>query len=587
MTKVALYARYSSDHQNAASIQDQFQVCRDHADRERWQVVASYHDAAISGSSVILRPGVQTLLQDAQSGAFEMVIAEALDRVSRDQADVATLFKHLRFAGVQIVTLAEGEISELHVGLKGTMNALFLKDLAAKTHRGLQGRVAKGKSGGGISYGYDVVKCVDSAGEPVRGERKINAGQAVIVRRIFEEFAAGRSPLAIVKDLNREGVPGPFGRLWSASTVRGHPKRHIGLLCNELYVGVLVWNRERFIKNPSTGKRVARPNPEDKWVRVEVPELRIIDDDLWARVKTRQAALAEQFEPVSRGVLAARAKRLNELRRPVHLLSGLLTCGICGGKYGVITSGRYGCLTKFHKGGCDNGRTIRISNVEQRVLTGLTENLVSPETVAAAVRAFAEQTNRQNHLRRAQVEADQRALEKIERGVKGILAAIEDGLYQPAMKARLAELERQKAEIEARLASAPADLPDLHPNIAELYRARVVRLAETLNGPDASHEAREDIRSLIGEVVLTPGEKRGELHAVLRGDLLGILEVAGGRRTPGHGVMIKADAGPRTRPNAQREAELESPSLPDRDPGRAASGSSAPARRNSLAGGPG
>jgi hypothetical protein len=58
---------------------------------------------------------------------------------------VATLFKHLRFAGVQIVTLAEGEISELHVGLKGTMNALFLKDLAAKTHRGLRGRVEKGK----------------------------------------------------------------------------------------------------------------------------------------------------------------------------------------------------------------------------------------------------------------------------------------------------------------------------------------------------------------------------------------------------------------------------------------------------------
>ena len=79
------------------------------------------------------------------------MLAEALDRVSRDQADVATLFKHLRFAGVQIVTLAEGEISELHVGLKGTMNALFLKDLAVKTHRGLRGRVEEGKAGGGLA----------------------------------------------------------------------------------------------------------------------------------------------------------------------------------------------------------------------------------------------------------------------------------------------------------------------------------------------------------------------------------------------------------------------------------------------------
>ncbi len=76
----------------------------------------------------------------------DVVLAEALDRISRDQADVATLFKHLRFAGVSIITLAEGEISELHVGLKGTMNALLLKDLALKTHRGLRGRVEKGKA---------------------------------------------------------------------------------------------------------------------------------------------------------------------------------------------------------------------------------------------------------------------------------------------------------------------------------------------------------------------------------------------------------------------------------------------------------
>jgi hypothetical protein len=58
-------------------------------------------------------------LQDAQAGQFDIVLAEALDRISRDQADVATLFKHLEFAGVPIITLAEGEIGELHVGLKG------------------------------------------------------------------------------------------------------------------------------------------------------------------------------------------------------------------------------------------------------------------------------------------------------------------------------------------------------------------------------------------------------------------------------------------------------------------------------------
>ena len=221
MTRVALYARYSSDQQREASIDDQFRVCREYAEREGWKIVATYKDSAISGDSVILRPGVQTVLADAQCGKFDLVVAEALDRMSRDQADVATLFKHLRFAGVGIVTLAEGEITELHVGLKGTMNALFLKDLAAKTHRGLRGRVEQGKSGGGLCYGYDVVKRTDDKGEPIRGERRINEDEAETVRRIFKEFAAGVSPRTLARRLNAKRIPGPFRCLVD----RLHPAR--------------------------------------------------------------------------------------------------------------------------------------------------------------------------------------------------------------------------------------------------------------------------------------------------------------------------------------------------------------------------
>ncbi len=161
------------------------------------------------------------------------------------------------------------------------------------------------------------------------------------------------------------------------------------------------FNRQRFIKDPNTGKRVSRPNPEAKWVRTEVPELRILDEELWRRVKLRQAKLAKQFEATTKGVRAARAERLNRLRRPAFLLSGLLTCGCYGGKYGIVVNDRYGCLGRFRKGICDNGRTIRRDDIERRVLAGLTDKLVSPEAVAVAVRAYAEETNRQNHQRRA------------------------------------------------------------------------------------------------------------------------------------------------------------------------------------------
>jgi hypothetical protein len=119
------------------------------AAREGWQVVDYYRDAAISGASMILRPGIQTLLRDAQAGQFDIVLAEALDAspAIRPTSPPCSSVCNSRRA---IVTLAEGEISELHVGLKGTMNALFLKDLAMKTHR-LRGRVEAGKSGGGCA----------------------------------------------------------------------------------------------------------------------------------------------------------------------------------------------------------------------------------------------------------------------------------------------------------------------------------------------------------------------------------------------------------------------------------------------------
>src|SRR5712664_459240 len=171
--RAAIYARYSSELQRDASIEDQVRLCKARIDTEKWTPAGVYTDHAMSGS-IRMRPGYQKLLEDARAGGFDVVVSEALDRLSRDQEDVAALFKHLSFSGVKLLTLAEGEISELHVGLKGTMNALFLKDLAQKTWRGLEGRVRQGRSGGGICYGYDVIRELDAHGAAVNGGRRIN-----------------------------------------------------------------------------------------------------------------------------------------------------------------------------------------------------------------------------------------------------------------------------------------------------------------------------------------------------------------------------------------------------------------------------
>lgn len=109
--RAVIYARYSSDLQSASSIEDQIRLCRERADRAGWQIVGSYEDAATSGAS-LMRPGIQRLQQDARERRFDVVISEALDRLSRNQADIAALYQNLTFAGTAIETLAEARIDE-------------------------------------------------------------------------------------------------------------------------------------------------------------------------------------------------------------------------------------------------------------------------------------------------------------------------------------------------------------------------------------------------------------------------------------------------------------------------------------------
>ncbi|WP_338045769.1 recombinase family protein [Parasedimentitalea marina] len=363
MTKVAIYARYSSDLQSQASIEDQIRLCEERAQANGHTVVQCYTDHATSGAS-LMRPGIQMLMQDAAAGDFSIVMSEALDRISRDQEDIAAVLKRLSFAGIQICTLSEGEISQLHIGLKGTMNALFLKDLANKTRRGLRGRVEKGRSGGRKCYGYDSVQ-----GEE-RGKRIINIPDAAVVKRIFEEYAAGKSPKAIAFQLNKEGVSGPTGKGWGQSTINGSRQRGTGFLNNELYVGRLVWNRLRYVKDPETGKRVSRLNPEDQWIIKDVPELRIIEEQLWEKVKERQSSLNKPGKPFW-------AKQ-----RPKNLFSGLVKCGACGGGYSMISQTHMGCSSARNKGTCSNRLGIQREKLEVDILTALEDHLMDPELCA-------------------------------------------------------------------------------------------------------------------------------------------------------------------------------------------------------------
>ncbi len=348
--------------------------------------------------------------------------------------------------------------------------------------------------------------------------------EAAIVRRIFAEFSAGKSPRAIAVALNAERVPGPQRKNWGPSTIYGNWRRGTGVVNNELYIGKLVWNRQRFVKDPATGKRQARANPCDEWVIHEAPELRIVDDRLWDAVKARQRHIRYALTHDNVGVRSERA------RRPTYLLSRLLRCGSCGGGFSKVSQQRYGCSNARNRGTCTNLMTIRRDILEASVLSGLKTHLMHPELVKEFVAEYHRELNRLNAAREGHQEEKQQELARVESQIRAIIEAIKDGLRTPGMKDELLALEARKQDLVAAVSHAPAPAPRLHPRLTDLYLQRVERLQEELNRPALRAEAAEALRALIDEVRLIP--EKGRLEIELFGDLAGILALSADSEKP-------------------------------------------------------
>ena len=328
----------------------------------------------------------------------------------------------------------------------------------------------------------------------------IDPEEAAIVRRIFAEFAAGRSPKAIARGLNDENVPGPRGILWRDTAIRGHRTRGTGILNNELYVGRLVWNRLRYVKDPRTGRRVSRQNPAEAWVVEEVPELSIIDVALWEAVKSRQAEI-----DATPGVQAIKASRFWEHRRATHLLTGLVRCSACGGGFAAVGRDYLACANARKFARCDQRKAIRREVLEEVVLDLVRDRLMQPDAVKTFVAAYMREINAGRDDAEAARGRLQRQLDTVGRKLEGFYDAVGDGLRTPGLLGKIQSLEADKSQLEAELA-APAPSPvRLHPNLAEVYRSQVVALRRSLADPLIHDEALTILRGLIDHVALAHG----------------------------------------------------------------------------------
>ena len=522
MPRVAIYARFSTDRQSQTSAEDQVRVCRERAEREGWTVADVYTDLAISGAN-IRRPGMTALLRDLADGAYDIVLAEALDRIARDQEDVAGIYKRVCFADAKLVTLTEGEVSELHIGLKGTMDALELKKMADKIRRGAMGALSRGRIPGGLCYGYEADPLLRDDGSVDRGRRRIVPDQAAVVRRVYAEYLAGRSPRRIAQDLNADGIPSARGGEWRQSAITGHAKRQLGILTNPIYVGRFVWNRVRMVKHPETRRRLSRNNDAAEQRTIELPDLRIIDDATWQAV---QAQLGSD-----------RQLPLPYRQRPRHFLSGIVLCGACGGRYIVIDRNRWGCSRHREAGTCANGRRIAGAELEERVLRGLQEKLLSPEAVQLLVREYHLERERVNRRSVGERERALRRVKLADAAIARLVDALADGgatfpEIRSTLAAKRAERDRA-AETLAEHEAAPVIA--LHPQIADAYRQRIRALALTLKkGEVTTDSSAGQVRALIDQAIVTP-QLEGQNDIEVFGSLQAVIGLATGNPLPGRG----------------------------------------------------
>ena len=529
MKRAVLYSRFSTNLQNEKSIADQEAVLTRYAANHGFTIVAKYSDAAQSGATIIGRSGLLKLLAAAAEGKFDVVLVEELDRLSRDMADLANIHKELTAQGVEIVAIHEGVASTITVGLRGLVGQLFREDNARKIRRGLEGKVRGGMSAGGKAYGYKP----DLAN---KGRLIIDPEEAAVVLRIFEEFAAGRSAREICQGLNADRVPPPRGNQWQHAAIYGWEARKTGILRNQLYDGKIVWNKSRMIKDPSTGKRLSRPNPPSEWRITEAEELRIVPHDLFERV-------AKMIEPKD---LPAEAKgkfsAIVRMKRPQRLLSGLLRCSGCGGGMSARGSDKSGrvrirCSTKATGGICPDPQDVYLDMVEAEVLALLRQQLADPDSLVTYVEEY-----NKARLEFARGEIDRRA--KAERKVKALDGEIERTLdllikgvgNKVRLEERYADLCREFDEAKEILEATPTppSLVTLHPAAIAAYKSNLDDLSRLLKtgGGESLAELQAVLRELVAKVVVTgdAGKVDVKVYGKLRMLLSEPLRVSGAYR---------------------------------------------------------
>jgi site-specific DNA recombinase len=504
----AVYARKSTDQSGISdeqrSVARQVEHARAYAARKGWRVLDEhiYVDDGISGAEFANRPGFLRLMNALKPRApFQVLIMSEESRLGREAIETAFALKQLVQAGVRVFFYLEDRertldspTDKIMMSLTAFADELEREKARQRTYDAMQRKARAGHVTGGRVFGYDNVEILGADGQRSHVERRINADEAAIVRRIFELCAAGAGLTRITKQLNAERVPAPRAQqgrpvAWAPSSVRA-------VLLRPLYRGEIVWNQSR--KRDRWGQARRSERSEDAWLRIPAPHLRIVSDELWAAAQRERKCRQSHYVAGDRGYRASR-----------YLLSGLARCAVCGGGFashsrdhGSRRAYFYACVTHWKRGACRNDTIAPMAALDAEVLATLQDDILRPSVIEKALGIAMEELSPQRQ-QQAYV-ALERELGTVRAECERLAEAIGRGGPLDALLERLRRRQERQQELEMLLAghqtiAAPVAGARLEQRLrAKLvdWRGLLTRNAET---------GREVLRTLlVGPLRFTP-----------------------------------------------------------------------------------
>lgn len=450
-----IYARYSAgSRQTDQSIEGQVRVCTEYCQKNNIDIIEVYADKHISGKTDD-RPEFQRLIFDAKKHKFDTVIVYKTDRFARNKYDSAIYKKQLKQAGVRVLYAAEA-IPEGPEGiiLESLMEGLaeyYSAELAQKIRRGRRESALKGKVLGSVMpLGYK--KSSD-------GHYEIDEDRAKLVRLIFDKYIAGEQMSEILEYLNSHGYRTNQGFIFKKNSVNRTLK-------NKKYIGIC----------------------QDGDVIAEgvIPPIISADTFYQAQKEMKRRSTTKQ----SRGVTAE------------YLLSGKLFCGLCGspmtGVSGTSKTGAthyyYYCANHRGKNGCKK-KNIQRDKIE-KLVTDLTVSYILREDIIKdlAHKIFVLQS--EGDTTEDEIQELKKRLTANAAASANIMQAIEKGLAVDSLLNRLAELEKEKATLEADLARLRTSATELTEEHFEFFLYKYIRGTDE----DPVEHRRKIIKAFVSKV---------------------------------------------------------------------------------------